>query len=119
MKKTAENIVKIYPVVINLLLVIMGIEYLLGIRYLSTFLSPILGYSTAVIFLLLVLSIRFNLCFWSRILIANMGISNIMDVLSSFGIQMPLSVYILAVSAVVSILFTLILWLSAKKNQQC
>jgi hypothetical protein len=114
----AEKIVKVYPVIINVVLVAMGVEYFLRIRYISDLLSPLLGYSSAVVLLLYALSKRFKLCLWNKIFISNMAISNIMDILSKHGYNIPNAVYFLAISAALSILIGFTIWLNVMKSQQ-
>lgn len=118
MIRVVVNIIKYYPVVMNIyLLIAMGL-YLLDIDInISKYIYTILGQSFITNIILYYLSVKFKLCEWHRILIINMTLCLLLETLHNWNLLDWDYSYLTILTTILTSLIAL-LWAKIKKIYQ-
>lgn len=103
MSKWLLNIIKYYPVAMNIYIsIVMGL-YILDIDVnISKYVFTFIGQSFITDLSLFILSIKFKMCIWHRILIINMGICLALETLYNYkliAVDYPYAVIVLTILA--------------------
>lgn len=108
--KNLVLLIKISPIIMNLIIVVELIFYLLHISVCS-YIYPIFGHSLYFNILLLILAETFKFCMWNKILIHNLILIIIMEWISVNVIHINAYLYIyliLSISTITMIVSTLL-----------
>lgn len=111
MKRLLINTIKLYPVIINLWILVIMLLFCLGIgldNIRNTYV--IFGQSILSNFLVFILSFAFHFCAWHRALICSMTCVLIMEAIYKFGIHIPHFAYISIAIIVLSLIVSAILY---------
>lgn len=88
MKKASLALIKYYPIIMNLYILIYGsLVYFFNINDVSIFIYTYIGQSFMANVLFLLLSKQLLFCFWHRLLIYNMSFVLFLETISNFGIK--------------------------------
>ena len=111
MKRLLINTIKLYPVIINLWILIIMLSFCFGISSDSIRNTYVIfGQSFISNFLIFTLSLSFHFCVWHRILICSMSCVLLMEVMYKFGIHIPHFAYVSITIIVLSLIVSAILY---------
>ncbi len=109
--RTFIKLVKYYPILVNIYILIIMLTYVSGIRInVSTYLYTYIGQSFYVDILVLLLSFKLKFCIWHRILIANMMLCLAIETLTNYNIYIKNDVYIMIISTIITIFIALLIF---------
>lgn len=105
------KLVKYYPILVNIYILIIMLTYVSGIRInVSTYLYTYIGHSFYVDAVFIILSIVFRFCVWHRILISNMMLCLAIETLTNYNIYIKNDVYIMIISTIITIFIALLIF---------
>lgn len=113
--KSSDRRVKYWPVVANVLLAGMCVEYFTGANLLTNYTYPIFGYSIIAVRLLHSLSIEKHFCSWHRALIANMCYAITLEAVQLYGVILPDMFFFLSWSTALTFLYLCICKIAKKR----
>lgn len=105
------RLIKYYPILINLYLLIGMSLYVSGIdvsfgRYIYTF----FGQSFYINIIVFLLSAKFRLCIWHRLLIYNMSFCLLLETLYNYGLSINNYAYIVIVTTIITIFIAILIF---------
>lgn len=105
------KLIKLYPVVLNIIILFMMVMYILDIdlninRYIYTFIGQSFIYNA----MLLYFSFKFKFCVWHRLLIYNMTFCLLLETLTNFGFKLNNYAYIVVISTILTIFVSIIIF---------
>ena len=107
--RTLIKLVKYYPILVNIYILIIMITYVSGVRInVSSYLYTYIGHSFYVDAVFILLSIVFKFCVWHRLLIGNMMLCLVIETLTNHNIYIKNDVYIMIISTIITIFIALI-----------
>ena len=107
----AVKIIKYYPVILNLYILIISALQLLGINvYIDEYIYTFIGQSFILNLLIAILSKKFRFCLWHRLLIYNMSFCLLLETLYNYGIEINNSTCIIAISTIITIFISIFIF---------
>lgn len=108
-KRLILPILKYYPIIMNVFLLIIFFESFAGDYTLSSYCDPFLGYSLIVAVLLLSLSFERKFCAWHRLLILNMIFNMGLVAVDFYGYAVGYFYFILSVFTAMILVLSIIM----------
>lgn len=112
-------IVRIYPIILNVFIVLLCIEGFIGVDVISSHLYTFIGQSYLTIALLWALSKQLKFCSWHRILLINMFINLSIETITNFGLVLKYELYICTVITTILIALSFCAYGRKKTKRAC
>ena len=105
------KLVKYYPILVNLYVLLCMLIYVSGIRInVSAYSYTYIGHSFYVDIVLILLSIVFRFCIWHRLLIGNMILCLAIETLTNHNVYIKNDMYIMIISTIITIFMSLLIF---------
>ena len=109
--RTLIKLVKYYPILVNIYILIIMLTYVSGIRInVSTYSYTYIGHSFYIDAVFILLSIVFRFCVWHKILIGNMVLCLAIETLTNYNVSIKNDVYIMIISTIITIFIALLIF---------
>jgi len=106
--KLLIKLVKYYPIIVNLAIIFMMIEWYFTKR--NILLYPYIGQSFYFNTILLILSYNLKFCTWHRILIYSMSFVLFLETISNYGVNINYYLYICTIVSIIALITATLLY---------